>query len=589
MTIFAGIVTRRDGMTISDAECLALRNAISRYPGDTPQVHRDRRTFFAKVDIGALDGPAWSVRPDGTFAMLAGRPLLALDRETPRRRAEDLAELHAAWSLGDDTAAARARGTFAAAHYDPATHRLTLATDKLGVRPIYYWIDADRVVFATALRILEALAFVPKVADFRGMTELACLGTPLGARTPYAGIRILRSGEVVRISDTGVTHAQYWRWDRIAPSRRPETQLAQAARDQFAAAVGRRLGDGRSAAAFLSGGLDSRAVVAALRNRGARVDTFNFSLPGTQDRVFAAGFARAAGTDHHEAAMTPEVELRFSTMLSAALLAGPAGPSSFGDRPRVVWSGEGGSMGAGHIYVDQAMVDTLRAGRRDAAITMYLDRQKAYVLDRLLQPKISAALVDAPREGIAEELADVHPADPGREMYLFLLLNDQRRHLATHFEDLDRDRLEFETPFYDSDFLTAMIEAPIDLCLYHRLYMKWLALLSPTAVSVPWQYYPGHVPCPLPIPEGLHYQWKPGGAPAFNAPRRRQLLRAAREMLRAPGFPDDALRKGTIRLASWVSRIRPGTYEYILRQADLYYRYCSRAGGRWTLTEAHGD
>lgn len=589
MTIFAGIVSRRDGAAIADAECLALRNALSRAPEDTAQVYRDRRAFFAKVDIGALDGPAWSVRSDGTFAMMAGRPLLGPDQAHTRTRAEDLAELHAGWTLGDDAAATRARGVFCAAHYDPAMHRLTLATDKLGVRPVYYWADPDRIVFASALRIIEALAFVPKVADFRGITELACLGTPLGARTPYAGIRILRSAEVVRISDSDEVHSQYWRWDRIAPSRRPEAQLAQAARDQFAAAVGRRLGGERTAAAFLSGGLDSRAVVAALRNAGAEVHTFNFSLPGTQDRVFAAGYARAAGTVHHEAAMTPEVELRFSTMLATALATSPGAVAAVGGRSRVVWSGEGGSMGSGLIYVDQSTVDALRAGHRDAAISMYLDQQQAYVLRRLLQPKVSAALADAPRQGVAEELADIHPADPGRELYLFLLLNDQRRHLATHFEDIDRDRLEYATPFYDSDFLTAMIEAPIDLCLYHRLYMKWLGLLSPTAVSVPWQYYPGHVPCPLPIPEGLHYQWKPGGAAAFNAPRRRQLLRSAREMLRAPGFPEDALRKGTVRLASWISRIRPGAYEYILRHAALYYRYASRAGGRWTLTEAaHG-
>ncbi|MGH7734228.1 MAG: asparagine synthase-related protein, partial [Gemmatimonadales bacterium] len=378
----------------------------------------------------------------------------------------------------------------------------------------------------------------------------------------------------------------YWRWDRIAPSTRPEPDLVRAAYDRFAEAIDIRLRGDRTVTAFLSGGLDSRAVIGLLRDRGVAVHTFNFSVPDTQDRVFARQFAHAAGTVHHEAAMEAEVELRFSTMLSQHLATLSRSTGLAPDRPKVAWSGEGGSMGAGHIYQTKAMVDFLRAGARDAAINAYLDQQKAFVLNRLLQPGVSAALADVPRRGMAEEFDDIRSPDRGRGIYLFLLLNDQRRHLATHFENLDLDRLELQTPFYDSDFLQAMIEAPIDLCLGHRFYMKWLSHFPPTVTAVPWQFYPGHIPCPLPIPKGLHYQWQGRALAAFAEPRRRELLRDARAMLSAPDFPDDTLRKHTIRLAAWISRAALGNYDYVLHHASIYYRYWSRARGRWTMSSA---
>lgn len=588
MSFFAGLVSRHRAAPLDDADCTALRKALSRHPDEAITEFRSPTIYFAKADLGAFGAPAWSAREDGSLSMLAGQPLLRNSAAAHGNRADDLATLHDGWTRGDDHLLREARGVFCAAHYDPAAERLTLATDKVGVRPIYYWIGEDVVVFATALRILEALTVVPKVADLRGVTELACLGVPLNSRTPYANIRVLRSAEVVRVSGAAVSSSRYWRWDRIAPSTRSEPDLVRAAYDRFSEAVDIRLRGDRTVTAFLSGGLDSRSVIALLRDRGVRVHTFNFSVSETQDRVFAEEFARVAGTVHHEAAMAPEVELRFSSMLSQ-YLANDSGTARIApDRPTMTWSGEGGSVGVGHVFQTKAMVDLLRAGARDGAIRVYLDQQKAFVLNRLLQPSVCAALADVPGRGVAEELDDIHTADPGRGIHLFLLLNDQRRHLTTHFENLDLDRMELQTPFYDSDFLQAMIEAPIDLCLGHRFYMKWLAHFPPTVTAVPWQFYPGHVPCPLPVPKGLHYQWQGRVVAAFAGPRRRELLRDAQAMLASRDFPHDALRKRTVRLAAWISRSALGNYDYVLHHASIYYRYWSRSNGRWTLNSAAG-
>lgn len=584
MSLFAGVYCRKKGARVPEALRERVWAGISRDARDVPREYSAEGFYLAKVDIGVIGAPAFLERADGSASALAGEPLLALpDARTARTRTADLELLHEEWQRGSDTLATTARGAYCAVHYRPDAHLLTLVVDKLAIRPIYIFAGDDYVIFATALRMLEGLPEVPKVMDLRGVTEMATLGCPLGTRTPYSDIISLGAAEVARANAATLTRTQYWRWDTIATSERSENELVQEAYERFTAAVAARLRGDHSAAAFLSGGLDSRSIVTALLDQGVQVESYNFSLPGTQDQALATGFARAAGTAHHELPMKAEVELRFTEMLAAALAGSPRSPAP-PSRRQYVWSGDGGSMPAGHIYQTRPMIECLQKGDRSGAIDLFITQQGAFVPRRLLRSAPFEKLRGVPREGIERAMDALHCADTGRPLYMFLLLNGQRRILAKHFDELDMHRLEFQLPFFDSDFLKAMIQVPIDLCLYHAFYVKWLQLFPKVATSVPWQAYPGHVPSPLPIPDALQNQWKPRTTDARSVARKTELLTEASDMLSAAHFPDDLLRKGVVRLVSWLYRTEIRNYSYLLRYAAVYFKYWRRSGERWVLT-----
>lgn len=65
------------------------------------------------------------------------------------------------------------------------------------MRPVYFWVYSDFIIFASALRILESLHFYRKEIDLKGITEIACFGYPLSDRTPYKDIFSLYAGEIV--------------------------------------------------------------------------------------------------------------------------------------------------------------------------------------------------------------------------------------------------------------------------------------------------------------------------------------------------------------------------------------------------------
>nr|WP_246312134.1 asparagine synthase-related protein [Aquabacterium terrae] len=518
--------------------------------------------------------------------MLAGDPLL-LDNAAgePRDRSQDLATLHRALAAGDDAALARTSGTFCGVHVDKRSGTLRLFTDKLGVRPIYYWIGPDFVVYASAMRIIEALPLIPKAFDIRGVSDIACFGFPLAHRTPYLDVATLRAGEVVRVQGAQVSHHEYWRWDEVPAPAANGASLERQVGDAFMSAVRRRLGDEADTVAFLSGGLDSRSIVAALRALGATVHSINFSPDRTQDEVFGREAARVLQTSHHHLAKRAasvtrkdqvynqdEVNRWFDTQKAAGTLTG---------RRRIVWSGDGGSVGLGHVYLTERIVDLAQRGQTEAAIAAFLDHNKIRAARKLFRSTVRDQLAAFPSDGLRDELALLPRAEPGRAFHLFLMLNDQRRHLVHLYEHIDLGRLEFHLPFFDSEFLSLIIGSPVRPFLLHRFYLSWLQAVLPQAVTVPWQAYPGHVPCPLPAPQDLGYQWGDYYSRATQDHMKRHALEKAHRVLGSPHFPHQLLDGTRLRIATWLTRFGAGDYGYVIDAAERYTEYwgqCQRAG-----------
>src|SRR5438094_5781959 len=148
MSILAGIYTRRKDHSVPHAVCETLKNLISRNPEDKVIVFSDARCFLAKIDIGAYGEPAFHTDLSGSVSMLAGEPLLNPDNNgIVQTRTQDLELLHRSWDRGDWDLLARTRGVFSAVYYQPRLGRLHLMTDKLGQRPIYYYLSDTYVIF----------------------------------------------------------------------------------------------------------------------------------------------------------------------------------------------------------------------------------------------------------------------------------------------------------------------------------------------------------------------------------------------------------------------------------------------------------
>jgi asparagine synthase (glutamine-hydrolysing) len=578
MALFAGAYSLDRQGTLDQLLARRLRGAISRDPRNEVREFAWPSAYLVHADTGALGYPSLVERPTGAVAAVAGQ--LLSDHRPAADRRHEVERLAVDLLRGSRESLAVARGTFCAVAYDPGPHRLVLAVDRLGVRPIYCWTDRRVVVFSTALRVFESLASSLGIEmDVRGTAQVCVFGFPLGDRTPLSGVRCLRSAEVADFFDSREHRSAWYRWDRVP--ERPDAGEAslEDLRTVFMDAVRLRLGGDRVARSFLSGGLDSRCIVSGLVDSGATVQTYNFSPPGAYDRVLAAEFARRVGSVHTEVSTSYGGGGQLFSRLIAETLSGST--PALGqppERPQVVWSGDGGSVGLGRVYLDESMVGLRRNGTGGEAAAAFLRANPVSLPVRMMQPAFRSRMGEVPARGIAEELARLDCADRGKDLLVFLLENDQRRHLATHFENVDLTRLELMLPFFDSEFLSASVSFPLDATLGHRLYNRWATHFSAAVAAVPWQSYPGHEPSPQPLPPGFENQWTQG------TKRRRQTTRLGETLARgtalvSPRFPAAIFSR--LRVFAALCRglwdLDRSTYAFdAVRVFSRYYAVCRR-------------
>ncbi|MCE0763120.1 asparagine synthase (glutamine-hydrolyzing) [Pseudonocardia kujensis] len=200
-------------------------------------------------------------------------------------------------------------GQFAYALHDSATGELTLVRDRLGILPLYYHMDANRIVFASEIKaLLPALESGPEI-------DTASLDSYLGQRsvpapfTLFAGVRKLPPGHRLRVVEGRARLERYW---SIPDGTRTEVTGPQAVAEVEAAL--RRAVEAATVAdvpvgAYLSGGVDSSLIVALVNELrgGSGVDTFaaGFADQRYDELPFARRVSDLIGTRHHEVVLSP--------------------------------------------------------------------------------------------------------------------------------------------------------------------------------------------------------------------------------------------------------------------------------------------
>jgi asparagine synthase (glutamine-hydrolysing) len=579
MTLFAGAVSLRPGQPLPADLWRTLTQQLSRNPQDVPRLFSGEGHALVHLNLGVLEGESALATDDGRITLLAGEPLAGRSDET---READLARLHADAARGDTTTLRAARGTFCTAHVDTATRRVRLAADKLALRPLFYAIDDGVLLFATTMRLMLALRpHLGDRGDLAAQAQHAALGHPLGARTPYEAIRVVEGGQHVDIDAGGAVRHEHFRWDDVAPVDATADEFGERLLAAFTDAVRLRLGRERRVTAHISGGLDSRCVVAVLRELGSEVHSINFAPADSADLVLGRMAAERLGTHHFEYSQGG-TDFWLRMIEAHAAWRRSAVPGAWPERPDRVWTGFAGETVLAPTNLTAQILQETRTQPLDMAVPSYLHRAGGELSHRLFVRARRQQMSTALRESVQAELSRRSSADPARRMHIYQLLNEPRGNLARHHEDLDLRRIEFTVPFCDTEVLSVALSWQLDPLLQHRFYYQWLERLPSGVREVPWQAYPWSLPCPLPMPERpLRYQWSEDW---IHEKERKAELRRLVEQCSAdldhPHFPHHLLNRRSLRLACLLTQWGVARYAYLLRHALVFSRFAIRATAR---------
>ena len=208
------------------------------------------------------------------------------------------------WGLG---ALDRFQGIFAFAIWSIRESALYLVRDRLGVKPLYYTNVDDRLVFGSEIKAILASGLVRRRVNHQAFYHYMGLEYVPAPDTMFEGIRCLPAGCWLRWTAEGTNIHRYWtpRFDPIDAS--PEEHIEQI-RTRLRDAVAQQLKADVPVGIFLSGGLDSTAIVAlAKETHSGPLETFTvgYDEPSFSEWDYARRAARHFGTTHHEIRIPP--------------------------------------------------------------------------------------------------------------------------------------------------------------------------------------------------------------------------------------------------------------------------------------------
>jgi asparagine synthase (glutamine-hydrolysing) len=209
--------------------------------------------------------------------------------------------------------ARRLDGMFAFAVWDRRKERLVLGRDRLGKKPLYYWCGEGQLVFGSEIKAVLAHPMVPREMDPAAIPSYLGFGYVPTPNTFFAGIKSLPPGHVLVYEPGGEpTIDRYWEMPLagLEGSAAPTfTEAASRCRTLLERAVRKRLVSDVPLGAYLSGGVDSTAVVGLMAGAAPdRVRTFTIGFDdhdGFDERPFADIAAKRFGTDHTEFVVHP--------------------------------------------------------------------------------------------------------------------------------------------------------------------------------------------------------------------------------------------------------------------------------------------
>ena len=201
-------------------------------------------------------------------------------------------------------------GMFAIAVWDFRQRGLILARDRLGVKPLYYRRDDDRLTFASEIKAILQDPSIPREIDFKSIHQMLTWGHVQAPRTVFKNIQELPPGHMMVFKSGHFDISQYWDLQFSEPEEYDEEATQQDLLSRVKVAVARRMICDVPLGAFLSGGIDSSIVVALMSQfmpQPVKTFSIGFEDSSFSELPYARKVAEHCGTDHHELIVKPNV------------------------------------------------------------------------------------------------------------------------------------------------------------------------------------------------------------------------------------------------------------------------------------------
>lgn len=206
-------------------------------------------------------------------------------------------------------------GMYAIAIWNRKDNKLFLARDRMGVKPLFYAIVNDEIVFSSEIKSILEYPWYKKIINYNALYQYFSFKNVLAPDTAFKGIYAVLPGSYLKWEKDSIVCEKYWQIDFSCPVKDSFEEAKEKIRDMLIDAVKIRMPKDVDMGTFLSGGLDSSLVTAISSNYvGGRLKTFSLCYPTLtksiykkdRDEYYAKKVSEQYGTEHHKYVLTAD-------------------------------------------------------------------------------------------------------------------------------------------------------------------------------------------------------------------------------------------------------------------------------------------
>ena len=476
---------------------------------------------FGRIGIGIfnrIQQPVWNA--SCTIALVMAGELYkrdALQQNDPLKSDEEMAlELYERW--GEDFIS-HLNGAFIIGIYDRKNHRFLILNDRFGLYPLFYSSRAGRLIFSPEMKGILCDDTFPRRIDLTALAQYVRFQHLLGERTFFEDIQLLPVASVLNydITTGSCSVRSYWSVNEIP--YRPEVSLEETVEETailFRQAINRRSDGSYIPGVYLSGGLDSRAILGMMDRRP--VASLTYGTRNCRDVYYAEKIAKAAGSEHHWIDFPNGNWIKQNVNLHLELTEGfhswiHAHGISTLSRARelmeVNLTGFGGGILKGH---PGNLEPILAAGDGNTTLIarFFNEFNQKYTWPSINEAEenllyceaISSQMQGRAFESFHAELVPYLNSRPDVRGEYFYLNNHDRR-LIHNYVIFTRSHIEVRMPFYDYDLFDFIHSVPAEYRVRGNLYRRIIQRETPKLAYIPYDH-DQFLPTTRPVIRNVH-------------------------------------------------------------------------------------
>lgn len=382
----------------------------------------------------------------------------------------------------------RLNGAFVLAIWNRTKQELLIVNDRYGSRPLYYARYQRRFVFASEVKaIIQDKAFKRAVND-EAVADFFAFEYILGNKTLFQGINLVPPASILTISKGKFSIENYWDFN-FQEKAFSEAYYVEELVERFKRAVTMRMQDEHRKGLFLSGGLDSRSILAAA---DGKLHTVTFGVKGSQEAKIARTVAGELGAENEFFELEQDYIPRYAErmvylmdgMVNILHLHAVSLIDKIKESVDIIFDGLALDILLGGLFLTYQVMHSNNHLLPAVLFTKMNTLFKEDIAKALFTKDYHQKISDSPLQSLRRELDKIKDENPANKSDHFFLQNRTRRQTfmgPVYY----RSQLEYRST-YDKDLVDLILTIPPGLRRGHHIYYKFLKQLSPVAAHIPY-------------------------------------------------------------------------------------------------------